>query len=95
MAVDWSANGQDEHIALRDITPEQANEALDDPEAVVFDPDYNTRSGRSIRTIGYSPSFGDVMSVITVRDLGGVIWGATAFRANRRDRGYDETKEVL
>ena len=61
---------------------------------MVIDPDYNSESGRSIRTIGYSPSFGDVMSVITVRDAACLIWGATAFRANSRDRRYYETKEV-
>jgi uncharacterized DUF497 family protein len=92
VAVDWEANGQDAHIAAHGITPGQANEALDDPDAVEFDPDYNSKSGQSIRTIGYSASYGDVLSVITVRDDEGVIWGATAFRSNSKDRRYYRSK---
>lgn len=44
MAVDWSKRG--DYIAKHGITPEQADEALNDANAVIFDPDYNTKSGR-------------------------------------------------
>jgi hypothetical protein len=69
------------------VTPEQADEALDDPNAVTFDPDYNSKSGDSIRTIGYSTSAGAVLSVITVED-DGIVYGASAWRSNSRDRQY-------
>jgi uncharacterized DUF497 family protein len=54
MAVDWSKRG--DYIAKHGLTPEQADEALNDANAVIFDPDYNTKSGRQVRTLGYSPS---------------------------------------
>jgi hypothetical protein len=44
--------------ARHGITVEQANEALADPDALVFDPDYASQSGRSVRTIGWSVSHG-------------------------------------
>ena len=42
-------------FARHGITAKQADEALTDPEAVVFDPDYASLSGRSVRTIGWQP----------------------------------------
>lgn len=53
-------------VAKHEITPAQADEALDDPSAVIFDPDYNTASGESTRTIGYSSSKRALLTVITV-----------------------------
>jgi uncharacterized DUF497 family protein len=85
MAVDWSKRGG--YIARHGITPEQAGEALDDPDAVIFDPDYNTKSGRQVRTLGYSPSVQAVLSVITL-DEGDVVWGVNAWQSNSRDRRY-------
>ncbi|ODQ84907.1 transposase [Mycolicibacterium holsaticum] len=85
MAVDWSQRG--EYIAKHEITPEQANEAHDDPDAVVFDPDYNSRTGESIRTIGYSTGKGAVLTVISVI-ANGVEFGASAWKSNSRDRRY-------
>jgi hypothetical protein len=52
---------------------------------VVLDPDPASISGRSIRTIGYSASFGDILTVITVED-DGITYGSNAWRANDRDR---------
>lgn len=40
------------------VSGEQASEALADPDAVVFDPDFASQCGRSVRTIGWSPSAG-------------------------------------
>lgn len=63
------------------VTVEMANEAYGDPDAVVFDPDPASRSGSSVRTIGYSTTAAAVLVVITVLE-GGTIFGANAWRAN-------------
>jgi uncharacterized DUF497 family protein len=88
VAVDWS-HRSDYIVANHGVTAEQADEALADPAAVVFDPDYNSKSGESVRTIGDSPSFGDILTVITVEE-DGAVYGANAWRANDRDRRYYE-----
>ncbi len=36
-------------VAGHGVTVEQANEALTDPDTLVFDPDYASQSGRSVR----------------------------------------------
>src|SRR4051812_38021324 len=46
-----------------DITAEVADDALGDANRVVIDPDYNSTSGESIRTIGYSVLADDVITV--------------------------------
>jgi hypothetical protein len=72
----------------RQISVEQANEALDDADAVVIDPDTKSRSGQSARIIGYSPSASAVLTVILVRreDKPGAWWGANGWRSNSGDR---------
>lgn len=67
------------------MLPEWADEALADPDRLVFDPDYASRSGRSVRTIGFSPHADRLLVVITLVD-GGVRWGVNAWVANERDR---------
>ena len=85
VAVDWSKRG--DYIAKHGVTPGQADEALNDANAVIFDPDYNTISGQQVRTIGYSPSARTVLSVITL-DKEGVVWGVNAWKSNSRDGSY-------
>lgn len=58
------------------VTPAEANEALADPDRVVFDPDYASQSGQSVRTIGYSPSAECLLVVITI-EKDGVVYGAS------------------
>jgi uncharacterized DUF497 family protein len=79
--------GRGEYIGKRGLTPAQANEALADPSAVTFNPDYNSKSGESVRTIGYSPSAGTILTVITVEE-NGIVYGANAWKSNSRDRYY-------
>lgn len=88
MAVEWSSK-QREHIAKHQITPQQANEALADPDRVVIDPDYTSQTGRGVRTIGYSPSAHAVLVVITV-EHDGIVYGATAFEADRDLKYYNQ-----
>ncbi|MEN2737836.1 hypothetical protein ABCS02_08605 [Microbacterium sp. X-17] len=53
LGVDWSE--REAHMEERHgVTVEQAEEALADPRRIVFEPDYASRSGRSVRVIGYS-----------------------------------------
>lgn len=87
MAADWSKRG--EYIAKHDITPQQADEALDDPDRVEIDPDYTSKSGIGLRTIGYSPSAQAVLVVITVEHEG-IVYGATAFKAERDLKYYNQ-----
>lgn len=92
---DWTYRR--EHIEQRsrrkgtvepDILVIWANEAYLDPQAAVFDPDYVSKSGSSVRTIGRSDQAGFLIAVITVRDEHGRLWGATAFQANAIDKRH-------
>jgi hypothetical protein len=58
-----------------------ANEALADPDALRIDPDPSSKSGRSVRTIGYSPTAGFLLTVITVTE-GGITYGVNGLRSN-------------
>lgn len=84
MALIW-ADDRSEHLARHGVTISQAEEALADVDRVVIEPDYASKSAKGIRTVGFSRSFGDVLTVLTV-PFEGDVYGATAFRANRRDR---------
>jgi hypothetical protein len=72
--ADWTHG--DEHMRARhQVSPEGADEAVADIDAVWFDPDPTSKSGRNVRVIGYSHSRRAVLSVILVhRDEGGY-WG--------------------
>ena len=71
------------------VSAEQANEAVVDPEVLVFDPDYASQSGRSVRSIGWSASAGRLLTVITVAE-DGVVYGANGWPANDVDtRRYE------
>lgn len=85
--LDWSERA--EHMWERHaITPEQAEEALEDNSRVNFEPDYACFSGRSVRVIGFAPSVGEVSTVIVVVDEHGKEWGGSAWPSNRRDMAY-------
>ena len=81
-----------EYIATRsarrpgdtDIDSAWADEAYTDEARVVFDPDYASKTGRSVRTIGYSPTAGFIITVITVVEEGH-LWGVNAWKANEKD----------
>ena len=64
--VDWSRCA--EHLWARHrILPEWAMEAWGDVFRVVLDPDPTSRSGRSIRVLGHSPSNRCVIAIIGVK----------------------------
>ncbi|MHB1519481.1 MAG: transposase [Acidimicrobiales bacterium] len=89
--VDWPYRA--DYIRERHgIEVERANEALEDPDALRIDPDPASRSGRSMRTIGYSTSAGYLVTVITVEDTG-VTYGANGWKPNEIDiRRYREER---
>jgi hypothetical protein len=94
--VDWT-HGATHMQANHGITPEVANEALGDPDRVVIEPDYNSRSGQSVRIIGFSTTADEVITVIVVVD-DGVEYGANGWASNAKDRGiynqvHDEAQE--
>ena len=59
--IDGSHRG-DYIVAKHGVTPDEAEEAVSDPERIVIDPDYNSTSGRSIRIIGFSPTRSTICS---------------------------------
>lgn len=82
--VDWAHGGQ--HMwEQHQVTPDQANEALRDPSRIMIEPDYASKSGRTVRVIGYSRSLGDLISVIVIGD-GQVQYGVYGWKSNDKDR---------
>lgn len=82
--IDWSHRA-DYIVAKHGVTPDQADEAVSDPERVVIDPDYNSTSGRSVRIIGFSVTVEDLLTVIVLTEES-VTYGVNAWRSNSRDR---------
>lgn len=70
------------------VSTVEANEALADVDAQLFDPDPKSTSGRGARVLGYSRTARAVLVVILVHrdDKIGAWWGANAWRANNADR---------
>jgi hypothetical protein len=60
------------------------------PDAVRIDPDPASRSGRSVRTVGYSTKAGHLVTVITVEEAG-ITYGVNGWKSNEIDtRRYQE-----
>ena len=86
--LDWSHRGA--YIAKHGMTSQCADEAFSDPDRLVIDPDPASRSGRSVRVIGWSVTAGALVTVIVLPD-GGVTWGVSAWYSNATDRRrYEE-----
>ncbi len=90
MRVDWTHRG-DYRGTRHGVSVDQANEALADLRALVFDPDYASQSGSSVRTIGWSDSAGPLLTVITVTEDVGT-YGANGWPSNDIDTGYNPRK---
>lgn len=94
--ADWT-HGAAHMKANHGITPDVANEALGDPNRIVIDPDYNSRSGQSVRIIGFSVAADDIITVIVVVH-DGTEFGANGWVSNSKDRsiysrGNDDGEE--
>jgi hypothetical protein len=64
--VDWQ-HGEEHMRTGHQITVQTADEALPDPDALLFVPDPKSTSGQSARVIGYSPTSAAMLVVILVR----------------------------
>ncbi|MGH3695140.1 MAG: hypothetical protein ACRDRX_14330 [Pseudonocardiaceae bacterium] len=84
-AVDWTYGAQhmwDNHK----VATAEADEAIDDIDAVWFDPDPASRSSRSVRVIGFSHSRRGILTVILVRRDEGTYYGANGWESNPSDQ---------
>ena len=89
--ADWSYRG--DYIAKHGVAPDEADEALADPDRVVIKPDPASKSGRGVRIIGYSITAQAVLPVI-VLDEEGTTYGVNVWKANPIDqRRYEGTEE--
>ena len=90
--IDWTMRG--DYVRSRHgVDPDCADEAVEDDHAVWLRPDPASRTGHSVRVIGYSRRAGTVLTVILVspqvnpsEQPQGEWWGANAWVANERDR---------
>lgn len=85
--VDWRHGGEHMWTGHR-VSVAEANEALTDVDAQLFDPGPKGISGGSARLLGYSRTAQAVLVVILVHreDKLGAWWGANGWRANSTDR---------
>lgn len=90
--VDWTYGAQhmwDNHK----VATAEADEAVNDIDAVWFDPDPASRSNRSVRVIGYSHSRRAILTVILVRSDEDIYYGANGWESNPTDqRRYREAQ---
>lgn len=70
-SADWTYRG--DYIAKHAMTPRIADEALQDPDRLVLDPDPSSVSGRTLRVIGWSRTAGRLITVIVLPD-GDIVW---------------------
>ena len=90
--VDWSKRA--DYIRIRHrVEPGWASEAVNDPDALWLNPDPASKSGLSVRVVGYSGSADAVLTVILLpgnadpaEQADGDWWGVNAWHANDHDR---------
>lgn len=56
------------HMLRHGVTVTQANEAVNDPDAQWADPDPASKSGESVRVVGWSHTRVDIVTVILMHD---------------------------
>jgi hypothetical protein len=78
------------------ITPGQAQEAVEDIDALWIDPDPTSKTGISVRVVGYSHSLREILCVILIpAEAGRDGWdGVNAWRANSTYRHAYERGET-
>ncbi|MBV9141049.1 MAG: hypothetical protein JO115_09025 [Pseudonocardiales bacterium] len=90
--ADWTYGAQhmwDNHK----VATAEADEAVNDIDAVWFDPDPASRSNRSVRVIGYSHSRRAILTVILVHQGEETHYGANGWESNPADqRRYREAQ---
>ena len=85
--IEWDGKASD-HIRTRsaryanahDIAPAWTVEVVNDPDRLVDEPDPRSVHVNSVRIVGYSPTAGMVITVVALRDVRGVLHGASAWK---------------
>ena len=80
-ALEWDLDAVAHMRDRHGITPIEAEEAINDPDALLLSPDPASRSGKSDRYVGWSRTRAEVLVVIVVRHDGRV-YGGNAWPAN-------------
>lgn len=89
--LDWRHRG--DYIAKHGLTPNLADEAWDDPDRLVIDPDPASESGGTVRVIGWSVILHRLVTVIALPS-GPTTWGVNAWPSNDVDiRRYRKERE--
>jgi hypothetical protein len=84
VTADWSERGE-YMLARHGIHPAWANEALEDPDRLDMTSDPASKSGRAVRTIGWSYTANRIITVITPVD-NGRLHGVNGWVANSSDQ---------
>ena len=64
--IDWRHRG--DYIAKHGLTPDIADQAFNDPNRLMIDPDPASVSGRTVRIIGWATSAQTLVTVIVLPD---------------------------
>jgi len=83
--IEWDPEAVEHMRERHGVSPLEAEEAIDDPEAVLRSPDPASRSGKSDRYVGWSTTRREVLVVIVVRHEGR-LYGGNAWPANETYR---------
>jgi uncharacterized DUF497 family protein len=83
--IEWDPEAVAHMWERHGVTPDEAEEATDDPDALLRSPDPASRSGKSDRYVGWSSTRGELLVVIVVRHEGR-LYGGNAWPANEAHR---------
>ncbi len=79
--IEWDPEAVAHMWERHGVTPDEAEEAIDDSDALLRCPDPASRSGKSDRYVGWSDTRGELLVVIVVRHEGRR-YGGNAWPAN-------------
>ena len=82
MWIEWNEYDASHMWESHTVTPAEANAAAEDPDAIWFDPDPASKSGISIRVIGYSNIAHDDHCIILIRTGHDTYRGVNGWPAN-------------
>lgn len=83
--LDWRYRG--DYIVKHGVSPELADEAFCDPNRLVLDPDPASRSGKTVRVIGWCRSVQRHVTVIAL-PAAEATYGVNAWFSNSTDQRH-------
>jgi len=91
----WSGEAAEHMLTRHGITPQQADEVLEDDNAIWDDPDPSGKSGLTIRIVGWSYTRREVITVIYLPDVDGDLHGVNGWvtKSGRDRTRYREVTE--